>query len=57
MKISVSEVSEYVLGEIFMFLELSVAFLGELYEIDTFNQPGVERSKIITKEILSISKS
>ena len=57
LKISVSEVSEYVLGEIFMFLELSVAFLGELYEIDTFNQPGVERSKIITKEILSISKS
>jgi glucose-6-phosphate isomerase len=57
LKILVSEVSEYVLGEMFMFLELSVAFLGELYEIDTFNQPGVERSKIITKEILSISKS
>jgi glucose-6-phosphate isomerase len=52
-RINLTEISEYTLGGLFMFLELSVAFLGELYEIDTFNQPGVERSKVITKEILS----
>lgn len=52
-KICLPELSAYTLGGLFMFLKLSVASLGELYEIDTFNQPGVERSKVITQEILT----
>ena len=32
-------------GELMMFLELATAYAGELYEIDAFNQPGVELGK------------
>jgi glucose-6-phosphate isomerase len=51
--LTIDKVNEYSLGELFMVMQLSVAYLGELYQIDTFNQPGVERSKVLTKEILS----
>jgi glucose-6-phosphate isomerase len=50
--LSIPRVDEYSLGGMFMFLELSVAFLGEFLNINTFDQPGVERSKILTKKIL-----
>ena len=50
--ISIEKVDEFHLGALFVFLEISVAFLGELLNINTFNQPGVERSKILTKENL-----
>jgi len=48
----INKINEYNLGEIFMFLQISVAFLGELLQIDTYNQPGVERSKILAKQNL-----
>ena len=51
--LKVDQVNEYSLGELFMFLEISVAFLGEILNIDTYNQPGVERSKILARQILS----
>lgn len=41
------------LGALFMFFELSVAFLGELYGINAFDQPGVELGKVLTKKMLS----
>ncbi|MEM1312744.1 MAG: glucose-6-phosphate isomerase [Patescibacteria group bacterium] len=50
--IEIDQVNEYSLGELFMFFELATAFVGEMLNIDTFNQPGVERSKILTKENL-----
>jgi glucose-6-phosphate isomerase len=50
--LTIEKVDEYHLGALFMILELSVAFLGELLNIGVFNQPGVERSKVLTKEIL-----
>ena len=50
--ISITEVNAYYLGQLFQMFELSVACLGELYNVDTFNQPGVERGKVLTKEIL-----
>jgi len=52
--LKIAEVNEYYLGQLFFFFELSVAFLGEIFGIDTFDQPGVERSKEISKELLSI---
>jgi glucose-6-phosphate isomerase len=52
LEIILSEVNEFSLGALFMLLELSVAYIGELLEIDAFNQPGVERSKILAKELL-----
>lgn len=51
--ISLDKVDEKSLGELFIFFEISVAFLGEFFNINTFDQPGVERSKVITREILS----
>ncbi len=41
------------LGRLFMLFETSIAFLGEYYRINAFNQPGVELGKKLTKEILS----
>ncbi len=32
-------------GELMMFLEIATAYAGQLYEIDAFNQPGVELGK------------
>jgi len=50
--IKIDEVSEKTLGEIFMLFESSIAFLGEFYSINAYNQPGVELSKKITKQLL-----
>jgi len=51
--ISVPEVTPYELGQLFMFFEASIAFLGEYYRINAFDQPGVELSKKLTKQLLS----
>ncbi|MEK9160221.1 MAG: glucose-6-phosphate isomerase [Patescibacteria group bacterium] len=51
--ISVPEVNAYELGQLFMFFEASIAFLGEYYRINAFDQPGVELSKQLTKQLLS----
>lgn len=51
--IQIPEVNAYELGQLFMFFECSVAFLGEYYRINAFDQPGVELSKQLTRELLS----
>ena len=40
------------LGQLIVLWEMTVAFLAELRGINAFNQPGVERGKALTKEIL-----
>lgn len=45
-------IDEEHLGELFVMLECSVAFLGEMYGIDAFDQPGVELAKTLTKKML-----
>ena len=50
--LNISEINENTLGQLFLLLQCSTAFIGEMLGIDAFDQPGVERSKIITKEIL-----
>lgn len=50
--IHVPEVSAEVLGELFFLFQGATAFLGELMQINAFNQPGVERSKVLTKKYL-----
>ena len=52
MTLHISEINENTLGQLFLFLQGSTAFIGEMLGINTFDQPGVERSKVITKEIL-----
>lgn len=39
------ELNEETLGELFMLFEWATAYLGELLEINTYNQPGVQAGK------------
>lgn len=50
--ITIPKIDEEHLGQLFMLFEGATAFLGELYGVDAFNQPGVELSKKLTKEAL-----
>lgn len=52
-RLTLDKLSEENMGELLMLFEASIAFLGELFEIDAYNQPGVELSKILTKEMLN----
>ncbi len=52
-KITLAKIDETNLGEIFMLLEGSIAYLGELFEINAFDQPGVELSKNLTRKYLA----
>jgi len=50
--LKITEVDEQNIGELFMLFEGSIAFLGELFKINAFDQPGVELSKQLTKQLL-----
>lgn len=52
-ELSLEKIDAKTLGALFMLYEGATALLGELLEVDAFNQPGVERSKVLTKEYLS----
>lgn len=51
--IEVSEISAHTLGALFFLFEGTTAFLGEYLGVDAFDQPGVERSKMLVREKLS----
>jgi glucose-6-phosphate isomerase len=53
LNIKIDKVCEYTMGELFMMFELSIAYVGNMLSVNTFDQPGVERAKILAKEILS----
>lgn len=48
MTITLPEISEFTLGQLIYLLEVETAFIGELYNINAFDQPGVELGKILT---------
>ncbi len=50
--ISLSQISAKNIGAMFLFFEASTAFLCEMMNINAFDQPGVEQTKILTKQIL-----
>lgn len=50
--IEIDEITPTSIGELFMLFEGSIAFLGEFLKINAFDQPGVELSKVLTKEYL-----
>ena len=43
--INFPEVNAYTLGQAMYFFEMQTAYMGELLDIDAFNQPGVEEGK------------
>lgn len=51
--IHIPKISPETLGALFMFYELATAYMGELWQINTYNQPGVEMGKKLAKQILS----
>ncbi len=48
----IDKISSQDLGEFFALFMGTTVFLGELLKIDAFDQPGVERSKVLAKEYL-----
>ncbi|MCO5143741.1 MAG: hypothetical protein M9962_11685 [Oligoflexia bacterium] len=53
--VSVDKIDEYSFGALFYFWESVTAIAGALLKINPFDQPGVERAKILTKEYFSKS--
>ncbi len=51
--LEIDKVDEENLGTLFMLFEATTAFLGEFFDINAFDQPGVELSKILTKKLLT----
>lgn len=54
--ISLPELNAYHLGEIMYFLALSIAYEGELADVDAFDQPGVEAYKRLMRPALELVK-
>ncbi len=50
--IMLPELNEYTLGQLLMFFEIQTAFVGAMFNIDSFNQPGVEEGKNATYALL-----
>ena len=53
MTISLPQVNEFTLGQLFYMLEMATAFAGEFLNINAFNQPGVEEAKNVTYAIFN----
>jgi len=51
--IEISSIDERSLGELFMFFEIAIALMGELLDVNAYNQPGVELSKKLMEKSLS----
>ncbi|MEG0766854.1 MAG: glucose-6-phosphate isomerase, partial [Clostridia bacterium] len=50
--ITLPEVNACTIGQLLYFFEMTTAYAGELLDIDAFNQPGVEESKIASFAVL-----
>ena len=48
----VKEINSYTLGALFSLFEMVIVYLGVLYKVNAFDQPGVEQGKIYTKAIM-----
>jgi glucose-6-phosphate isomerase len=51
--ISLSEVNENTIGSLIYYYELLTSLVGELMDVNTYDQPGVEAGKIILKKKLN----
>ena len=50
--IQIPKINEYYLAQLFYMFEMQTAIIGELYNIDAFNQPGVEQAKNYTYALM-----
>ena len=49
---TIKNFSEKTLGELFSYFMLETSIIGKLSNINPFNQPAVEKVKILTKKFL-----
>jgi glucose-6-phosphate isomerase len=49
------ELNAFTLGELLFFFEMQTAYAGAMFNINTFNQPGVENGKKATFALLGKS--
>ncbi|MCT4592471.1 MAG: hypothetical protein N4A36_03785 [Candidatus Gracilibacteria bacterium] len=54
--VNISKINTESIAELLFTFEAEIAYLGKILNLNTFNQPGVERGKHITKEILKNEK-
>ncbi len=54
-RITIPALTPYTLGQLFYLFEMATAFEGELLDVNTFDQPGVEHYKQRMKAILGTS--
>ena len=52
MTISLEKIDEYNIAQLLYMLEVQTAIAGELYNVNTFNQPGVEQAKNYTYALM-----
>ena len=50
--ITLPEVNANTIGQLLYFFEMTTAYMGEFLDIDAFNQPGVEESKLASFAVL-----
>lgn len=50
--ITLPQVNAHTIGQLIFFLEMATAYAGELLDVDAFNQPGVEGSKLASYAVL-----
>ena len=51
-KVSLPTVDEHTVAQLLYMLEVETAMAGRLYNVDTFNQPGVEEGKVIARSLM-----
>lgn len=53
--LTIDELNENSMGELLYLLQVVTAFMGELLQVNAYDQPGVEQSKIYIKALLNSS--
>jgi len=51
-KIILPEINPFTVGQLLYMLEMQTAFAGELFDVNAFDQPGVEEGKIATYALM-----
>jgi glucose-6-phosphate isomerase len=49
---NIAEINAFTMGQLFQIFEIATAFTGELFDVNAFDQPGVEAGKIATYALM-----
>jgi glucose-6-phosphate isomerase len=52
MRVSLPRLNAHTVAQLLYMLEVETAMAGRLYNVNTFDQPGVEAGKIIARQLL-----